>query len=166
MKLGLVAALIGANAVLLHAAPADEALTPDEQTGGATTVAATGRNAFSFAAANLSDDERTRFVFIRKVGQIAGGQHDILDRFAAVRFHERHMLVRGRVDDNLGARLGEERLEASAVGQVREANVDMRHFAIRRKLQKLTFQMKLPCLRTVDQHKQCRLQLQKLSADF
>jgi len=61
IKLGLLAALIGANAVLLHAAPADDALTPDEQTGGATTVAATGRNAFSFAAANLSDDERTRF---------------------------------------------------------------------------------------------------------
>ena len=58
---GLLAALVAANAVLLHAAPNDDALSPDEQTGGATTVAATGRNAFSFAAANLNDDERTRF---------------------------------------------------------------------------------------------------------
>jgi CxxC motif-containing protein (DUF1111 family) len=35
--------------------------TPDELTGGATTVYADGRNAFSFSAANLSDEERTRF---------------------------------------------------------------------------------------------------------
>ncbi|RYX88792.1 MAG: c-type cytochrome [Comamonadaceae bacterium] len=36
---------------------------PDpEKTGGATTVFATGRNAFSFPLANLPDDERTRFV--------------------------------------------------------------------------------------------------------
>ena len=33
-----------------------------EMTGGSTTVWATGRNAFSFPAANLPDDERTRFV--------------------------------------------------------------------------------------------------------
>jgi len=33
-----------------------------EKTGGATTVYATGRNAFSFPAANLEDSERTRFV--------------------------------------------------------------------------------------------------------
>ncbi|QPF72966.1 c-type cytochrome [Roseateles sp. DAIF2] len=33
----------------------------DEKTGGATTVYADGRNAFSFPAANLSDEERTRF---------------------------------------------------------------------------------------------------------
>ncbi|MDO5086446.1 MAG: di-heme oxidoredictase family protein [Comamonadaceae bacterium] len=32
-----------------------------EQTGGSTTVPATGRNAFSFPFANLSDAERTRF---------------------------------------------------------------------------------------------------------
>ncbi|MCX2861076.1 c-type cytochrome [Paucibacter sp. PLA-PC-4] len=32
-----------------------------ERTGGATTVYADGRNAFSFPAANLSDEERTRF---------------------------------------------------------------------------------------------------------
>ena len=32
-----------------------------EKTGGATTVFATGRNAFSFPAANLEDAERTRF---------------------------------------------------------------------------------------------------------
>lgn len=34
----------------------------DDKTGGETTVYATGRNAFSFPAANLPDDERTRFV--------------------------------------------------------------------------------------------------------
>jgi CxxC motif-containing protein (DUF1111 family) len=61
LQRSLLAWVVAANAVLLHAAPADDALTPDEQTGGATTVAATGRNAFSFAAANLNDDERTRF---------------------------------------------------------------------------------------------------------
>ncbi len=33
-----------------------------EKTGGETTVFATGRNAFSFPAANLPDEERTRFV--------------------------------------------------------------------------------------------------------
>ena len=33
-----------------------------ERTGGATTVFADGRNAFSFPAANLADEERTRFV--------------------------------------------------------------------------------------------------------
>jgi CxxC motif-containing protein (DUF1111 family) len=33
-----------------------------EKTGGDTTVYATGRNAFSFPAANLTDAERTRFV--------------------------------------------------------------------------------------------------------
>lgn len=33
-----------------------------EKTGGETTVFATGRNAFSFPAANLTDAERTRFV--------------------------------------------------------------------------------------------------------
>jgi CxxC motif-containing protein (DUF1111 family) len=44
----------------LYAAPADE--VSGEHTGGETTVFATGRNAFSFPAANLSDEERTRFV--------------------------------------------------------------------------------------------------------
>jgi len=34
----------------------------DEKPGGDTTVFATGRNAFSFPLANLSDEERTRFV--------------------------------------------------------------------------------------------------------
>ncbi|MCP5277770.1 MAG: thiol oxidoreductase [Thiobacillus sp.] len=33
-----------------------------EEAGGDTTVYATGRNAFSFPAANLTDEERTRFV--------------------------------------------------------------------------------------------------------
>ncbi|RZJ14605.1 MAG: thiol oxidoreductase, partial [Acidovorax sp.] len=44
----------------LTAAPQPDPL--GEKTGGETTVFATGRNAFSFPAANLSDEERTRFV--------------------------------------------------------------------------------------------------------
>jgi CxxC motif-containing protein (DUF1111 family) len=44
----------------LAAAPVDD--PEGEKTGGETTVYATGRNAFSFPAANLSDAERTRFV--------------------------------------------------------------------------------------------------------
>jgi CxxC motif-containing protein (DUF1111 family) len=47
----------GSLAAALAVAPPD-----DEKTGGETTVFATGRNAFSFPAANLSDEERTRFV--------------------------------------------------------------------------------------------------------
>jgi CxxC motif-containing protein (DUF1111 family) len=43
----------------LNAAPADDPL--GEKVGGDTTVYATGRNAFSFPAANLADEERTRF---------------------------------------------------------------------------------------------------------
>ena len=35
---------------------------PSEMTGGTTTVFATGKNAFSFPFASLSDAERTRFV--------------------------------------------------------------------------------------------------------
>lgn len=53
-------ALVGAWASLLHAQPAPPA--DDGRPGGATTVDATGRTAFSFPAANLSDAERTRFV--------------------------------------------------------------------------------------------------------
>ncbi|MCW5620209.1 MAG: thiol oxidoreductase, partial [Burkholderiales bacterium] len=39
----------------------EEGVSEDELTGGRTTVYATGRTAFSFPAANLSDPERTRF---------------------------------------------------------------------------------------------------------
>lgn len=44
------------------AAPAASAAPADHLPGGLTTVFATGRNAFSFPAANLADSERTRFV--------------------------------------------------------------------------------------------------------
>lgn len=44
--------------LLLLAAPA---LAEDDLSGGGATVHATGRNAFSFPAANLTDAERTRF---------------------------------------------------------------------------------------------------------
>jgi CxxC motif-containing protein (DUF1111 family) len=43
-----------------QASPIDDPL--GEKVGGDTTVFATGRNAFSFPAANLTDEERTRFV--------------------------------------------------------------------------------------------------------
>jgi CxxC motif-containing protein (DUF1111 family) len=50
-----------ATVAALHAGePAADPL--GEKTGGQTTVWATGKNAFSFPAANLSDPERTRFV--------------------------------------------------------------------------------------------------------
>ncbi|WP_414691795.1 di-heme oxidoredictase family protein [Noviherbaspirillum sp.] len=56
--------LAGAAAAVLHAAvrAAADDDAQGELTGGATTVHADGRNAFSFPAANLSDEERTRFV--------------------------------------------------------------------------------------------------------
>lgn len=58
-----VAAAALAAAVLLGGA-AGVAVSADDHalTAGAATVHATGRNAFSFPAANLSDEERTRFV--------------------------------------------------------------------------------------------------------
>lgn len=65
--LRLAAASIGVMAIgalgglgALVAAPQPDPL--GEKTGGDTTVYATGRNAFSFPAANLEDAERTRFV--------------------------------------------------------------------------------------------------------
>src|SRR5690606_24316752 len=45
-----------------HGGQSSEADLDGERVGGDTTVFATGRNAFSFPAANLSDEERTRFV--------------------------------------------------------------------------------------------------------
>lgn len=53
----LIAAALAAG--WLHAAGDGDPL--GEQTGGSTTVPATGRNAFSFPFANLDDAERTRF---------------------------------------------------------------------------------------------------------
>ena len=49
-----------AGLVAAQDAPGDD--PAQERPGGATTVFADGRNAFSFPAANLSDEERTRFV--------------------------------------------------------------------------------------------------------
>ncbi len=60
-----LAATLGALAAgaVWQASAANAAGAPDdEKTGGETTVYATGRNAFSFPAANLPNDERTRFV--------------------------------------------------------------------------------------------------------
>jgi CxxC motif-containing protein (DUF1111 family) len=55
----IIAALALLFASSLIAAPANENLA--EKPGGETTVFATGKNAFSFPAANLTDEERTRF---------------------------------------------------------------------------------------------------------
>ena len=51
-------------AARLQASPDPATVQPPSQeaTGGSTTVWADGKNAFSFPAANLTDDERTRFV--------------------------------------------------------------------------------------------------------
>lgn len=54
----LLAATLGAGT----AGASDAPDTLGERPGGATTVWATGKNAFSFPAANLADAERTRFV--------------------------------------------------------------------------------------------------------
>ncbi len=62
---GAALAGTGLAAALLSAGGASAGDPPDplgEKTGGDTTVYATGRNAFSFPAANLEDAERTRFV--------------------------------------------------------------------------------------------------------
>lgn len=50
-----------ASLAALTVLAAGQAGAQSERTGGATTVWATGKNAFSFPAANLSDAERTRF---------------------------------------------------------------------------------------------------------
>jgi CxxC motif-containing protein (DUF1111 family) len=57
MNLKLLAPLVLLSSL---AQAADDPL--GEKTGGDTTVYATGRNAFSFPAANLTDVEQTRFV--------------------------------------------------------------------------------------------------------
>ena len=56
----LLAAGVVAGVLAATAPPEDDAL--GEKTGGATTVFASGRQAFSFPAANLADEEHTRFV--------------------------------------------------------------------------------------------------------
>lgn len=56
----VIVALSGLGLRNLTAAPQPDPL--GEKAGGETTVFATGRNAFSFPAANLTDEERTRFV--------------------------------------------------------------------------------------------------------
>ena len=58
-SVGMIA-LGGLGVGALTAAPQPDPL--GEKTGGDTTGYVTGRNAFSFPAANLPDDERTRFV--------------------------------------------------------------------------------------------------------
>jgi len=52
---------LGLLAAATHTPSAPDSDPLGEKTGGNTTVYATGRNAFSFPAANLEDAERTRF---------------------------------------------------------------------------------------------------------
>ncbi|PXW96123.1 CxxC motif-containing protein (DUF1111 family) [Sphaerotilus hippei] len=59
LSLASVFALGGLGSHWLSASEVDDAL--GEKPGGATTVPANGRNAFSFPFANLEDEERTRF---------------------------------------------------------------------------------------------------------
>jgi len=59
VALGLLVAGAVAAPLALNANPSADEL---EATGGPTTVWANGKNAFSFPAANLTDEERTRFV--------------------------------------------------------------------------------------------------------
>lgn len=62
-RLGLATAVAGGLlGWTLGAWGQPDASRPQEKTGGETTVFVTGKNAFSFPAANLSDAERTRFV--------------------------------------------------------------------------------------------------------
>ena len=56
---GIGAVLLGGAALALQ--QANDGAPDDTAVGGATTVYASGRNAFSFPAANLPDAERTRF---------------------------------------------------------------------------------------------------------
>ncbi|WP_038207710.1 di-heme oxidoredictase family protein [Xenophilus azovorans] len=58
--MGAAAAFVGLPPAAIATAEAE--VSEEERTGGAATVHATGRNAFSFPAANLPDAERTRFV--------------------------------------------------------------------------------------------------------
>src|SRR5262245_24947167 len=60
LRAALALALITFAGTAPHAAGEPDPL--GEKTGGDTTVYADGRNAFSFPAANLGDEERTRFV--------------------------------------------------------------------------------------------------------
>ncbi len=62
-RLGLVTLIAGGFlGWTLGALGQPDVMPAPEKTGGDTTVFATGKNAFSFAAANLNDAERTRFV--------------------------------------------------------------------------------------------------------
>lgn len=57
----LAIGLFALKSLAAEAGMPTEDARPEELSGGRTTVFATGRNAFSFPAANLTDAERTRF---------------------------------------------------------------------------------------------------------
>ncbi len=57
----LVGAAFASLMLAMSVQASPDPASPEELTGGATTVWADGKNAFSFPAANLSDEERTRF---------------------------------------------------------------------------------------------------------
>ena len=51
--------------------------------------------------------ERASAVFVGQIDEIARGQDDVFHRFAAMRLHERDVLVSRRVKDDFRPRLGE-----------------------------------------------------------
>ena len=94
--------------------------------------------------------ERLDAVLVGQVGQVAGGQHDVLDRLAGVGFHQRHVLVGGGVEDDVGPVLRRDtRRIRRCVEHVGDADVDLR--AGGQRLQ-FAFQEELAGLRAVDQH--------------
>ena len=56
-----------------------------------------------------------------RFGQHLGAADVVADRFADVQFHQRHVLVRGGVEDDLGTELCEELPHAGLVGDVGDA---------------------------------------------
>lgn len=61
-RLTLLAAVVAGLTLAARLQASADPANFEEATGGATTVWADGKNAFSFPAANLTDEERTRFV--------------------------------------------------------------------------------------------------------
>ena len=55
-------------------------------------------------------DEAQHAVTVGQVGHALGAQHVVSDRLADVRFHQRHVLVGGGVEDDFGAMLLEDLL--------------------------------------------------------
>src|SRR5581483_9209051 len=57
-------------------------------------------------------------------GHQAGAGHVVLHRLARIGFHERHVLVRGGVEDDIGLHLREDRVQAALVGDIADDGMD------------------------------------------